>query len=376
MRENPNLFDRVRSVSYKGTGLGPLEDFLPTVVDLCVFFRFTDGFETELPYDEDLWGPLTVGPGLPFRSLVLSTVHIMEMDWSRLRNIKKLHLCDIASPSLSFSSDLMGTLSIATGIRELVLEDLDFDSVVVVRDPIKILLPFLHVLTLKRNSTPFATYLLDSINAPNCYTIELSWSVSESVGWGWIVKTMGPTLVKSSSIVASLDLHFLHGWFGLSFFTGKTCNVRLNFHSAPKVDSLLNWPTRLQEVGCLAPIHLTVNCGEDPPDINVFLPLSTLEAFSNVSQIHTPRLLVGTSRFVTRLSAVNVGRATWPCPSLKSLIVSIPPEEVEALLPTLNPRWIVLENQNLPGWTLLTLSSRDPPNVQGTLLQSSTSNDL
>ncbi len=47
-----------------------------------------------------------------------------------------------------------------------------------------------------------------------------------------------------------------------------------------RANKLLEWPTRLQDVGCLAPIHLTMDHSRgysgNATDLNVLLPLSTL----------------------------------------------------------------------------------------------------
>ncbi len=376
-RGNPSLFDRVRSVSYTGPDLHLVDDFLPTVVDLCVSFEPKEGSETEDFEEQVLRGPLLIGPGLPFRSLALSGIDLIQLDWNRLRNTQKLDLSMVKSRSASFSSDLINTLSIATGIRELVLVNITLDSVA--RDPIKLLLPFLYALTLININANFATYLLESITAPSCYEIVLSDAVSGSVGWGWITKNAGPRLVRSSKIEVNLEFFRNNRSLTISIFPGEIRNVCLHYELDGWGDVLLDWPSRLQEVGCLAPIHFTVNryagYSLEMADVSVLLPLSTLEDFPNVGRIKMSGHLDGIGAFVTRLSAMEVGRTVWPCPSLQSLVVWVPPGEIEALRPSLNPRWVTAEEQIAHGQTLLTLSSRDSPNVQGIpLSESSTSN--
>ena len=374
-RQNPSLLDRVRSVSYRGPAVDLVDDFLPTVVDLCLTFEHEYRTETEGSDEEDLRGPLLIGPGLLFRSLALSAIDVIQLDWNRLRNIQILDLFMVKSHSATFSSDLLNALSIATGIRELALVDITLD--LVARDPIKLLLPFLCALNLTNISAKFATYLLESISAPSCHKIVLSNAVSGSVGWGWITENMGPILVKSAKIEVDLDLFRNKRLLALTIFMDERYDVYLHYELDGWGNLLLDWPSRLQEVGCLTPIHITVNCyaGYSEGMADVLLPLSTLEAFPNVTEIKMFGHLERISAFVTGLSIMEVGRTVWPCPSLQSLVVRVPPGEVEGLRPSLNPRWVVAEEQTAHGQTLFTLSSRDSPNVQGIpLLGSSPSN--
>jgi hypothetical protein len=192
---------QIQSLFYAGGNYEIIEDYLPTLRDLHVYYEDSDNIDIN-----SMEGPpgLVIPAGVSFRSLILDEVYVTGCEWDRLKDLQVINLINFEFYDPFFTPLFLQSLATSAKLQMIVVHGLQWmheaDRSPTTDIP-ELHFPILHTISIKRAPISFTTALMKNISIPQCRSILLGdLKAQEISAWGWLIRALESQLQHASKL--------------------------------------------------------------------------------------------------------------------------------------------------------------------------------